>query len=380
MMAHVSLQRCTSYKNKELRDCIEQSIYNINFDTDLFKKSRIALKPNLLAPSPTENAVTTHKEFFRAVVQVIKSFGGKPVLLESPATASIERVIKKNGYDEIIRDEKITIADTSKVKTIRFEGAHRFQEFEISRCFFDVDLIVNLPKFKTHGITYITGAMKNLFGVIPGLKKGKLHLKASKKDDFSDLLVDLYSCLLYGFEVEKIFLHIMDAVIGMEGQGPGSGGTPRFIGVILASTDAIALDYIVTMLVGLDPNKVRTITSASSRGLGCASSHSINFSGDPFNSFLISNFKPPMSGLGKGLIARLSDSRFMQKFIKDRPVPNKTNCTLCLECMKICPAEAISRNKKKPVPEYDYNKCIRCYCCHEVCPEDAIDIKTGFFK
>ncbi len=185
-MNRISLLKCGSYKNKELKKIILESLDNINFDLSTLNNARVIVKPNLLMPAKETKAIITHHEFYRAVVQIVKENGGTPVLLESPAIHSLKRVINKTDYKEVIETENIEVADPAPVKSLSFDDAKSFKKIEISKEYFNADIIFNIPKFKTHGITYVTGAVKLLFGVIPGLAKSKMHFKLPAHTDFSD--------------------------------------------------------------------------------------------------------------------------------------------------------------------------------------------------
>ena len=155
-------------------------------------------------------------EFFRAVVQIVKESGGTPILLESPAVHSLERTIKKTSYAQVVDSEKIEIANPAKTRTLHFDGAKKFKRIDIAEGYFDADIILALPKFKTHGITYITGGVKLLFGAIPGIEKSKMHLRAQTPEAFSEFLLDLYGAMTYGFSPPKPIIHIMDAILAQE--------------------------------------------------------------------------------------------------------------------------------------------------------------------
>lgn len=378
-MAVVSLVKCGSYERKELAGAIEQSLENMGFCKERFAGARVAVKPNLLTVAEDESAVITHPEFFRAVVSIIKSCGGIPVLVESPAVHSLQRVIKKTGYAEVVREEKIEVADPSQVRTLYYENAQRFKYMDISSAYFDVDMIVALPKFKTHGITYITGAVKLLFGAVPGLEKSKMHLRLPGHTDFAHFLLDFYGAMTFGFNPPKPILYIMDAIVALEGEGPGQSGRPKQMSTVAASMDGVALDWAAARVAGLDIDKAPTIVNGFARGVGVACAEDTEVVGEPLENLQIRDFVP---AAGESLFSRsdrwpLNTETFKNLFV-ERPVPQPEVCTLCYECRKICPAGAIGAAiPGKNTPEYDYGICIRCYCCLEICPEGAIEKKKS---
>ena len=258
-MTTVALLQCTRYDDALLRRTIMDGLDMAGFDYGCLRHARVALKPNLLMAAAIEKAVVTHPAFFRAVARIVIEHGGHPVLVESPGFGSLESVIRQVGYAEVAKDLGIEIADMGPTMILHDDHARVFKRIEIAKALDGVDMILNLPKFKTHGLTYVTGAVKNLFGTIPGLKKSHMHMRCPKGPAFSEWLLDLYGALLSGFERPKPIFTIMDAVIGQEGEGPGPSGTPRAIGAVIVGPDPVAVDYVATSVVGLDYKKVDTI-------------------------------------------------------------------------------------------------------------------------
>jgi uncharacterized protein (DUF362 family)/Pyruvate/2-oxoacid:ferredoxin oxidoreductase delta subunit len=378
-MPVVSLLPCAAYENRLLTDTIRQSLSNIGFDRKTFKNARVVVKPNLLMPAADEKAIITHSEFFRAVVRIVKESGGTPVLLESPAIHSLARTIKKTAYGRVVAEEGIETADPGITRTLHYDGAKKFKHLDISEGYFDADIIVNLPKFKTHGITYITGAVKLLFGAIPGVEKSKMHMRAPTPEEFSEFILDLYGAMAYGFPAPKPILHIMDAVCVQEGEGPGPAGKPRWLNAVLAGENGIAVDYAATRLAGLDMNKALTVVNAFKRDYGVSSPEDVEIVGVSIDDLCVDDFDPATGNTFLSNMFRwpFNTTLFKNLFL-DRPAPREDRCTLCYQCRKICASGAISEsNGRKQAPAYDYDICIRCYCCLEICPEAAIEKQRG---
>ena len=378
-MSVISLQKCTQYDNKLLKDKIIAGLKQIDFDLTDLKDKRVCLKPNLLMPSSPERAVTTHPELFRAVAEIVHDYTRNIVLIESPNFFPLKSTIKKAGLAATVNDLEIEVADITVTKTLLFPLAHRYKSIDISKAFFDVDYIINMPKLKTHGFTHYTGAVKNLFGTMPGLSKAQMHMKAPSQMEFCEFLLDLYGGLLNGFEKPKKFIHIMDAVVGMEGEGPGPSGKPKKIGAVIVGDDAVALDYVAVNLVGLNLKKVFTITEGFKRGYGVKSPDDIQIKGETLKDMRIIDFKASRSSVMGGIIWPLTSPTIKNIFI-EKPVPRADVCTLCYNCMKVCPAGAITKADEAKVPMYNYRKCIRCFCCMETCPEAAIYLKKGILQ
>lgn len=377
-MTRVSLIKCDGYDSQKIKTALEESLVNIGFDTDQLKNSRVAVNPNLLMPSSPDKAIITHPEFFRAAIQLIKQYRGRPVLIESPAFHSLERTIRKTGYQEIVNAEGVEVAEPGETRTLHYEQGESFKSMDISSAFFEADLIVNLPKFKTHGLTYVTGAVKNLFGAIPGLQKSKMHVKLPNAEDFSAFLLDLYGALVYGFEPPRTVLTLMDAIVCQEGEGPGTSGTPKKMGAVIAGLDAVAVDWAAVTVAGLDVEKAYTVRQGFLRGFGVSSPGEIEMVGHRPADLAVTPFEASRGTFMSNMVRWPVTSRWFRNWFIDRPVPRATHCTLCLQCHKICPAGAIRKpSSADPTPIYDYNKCIRCYCCMEICPEAAIVKKNG---
>jgi len=378
-MVKVSLVKCDEYRADLLEEAITKSLDNIGFSPKSFENRHVVLKPNFLMASAVEKAIITHPAFFRAVAQVVRDHGGRVVLAESPAMGSVDRVIKKGGYGPVLEEMNVAIPGNGQTGVVFNPKQRRFRRFEVLRPILDADLVVNLPKLKTHGLTTITCATKNLFGAIPGLEKSRWHMKAPGKQAFAELLVDLSEALLFGSSKPKPILHLVDAVVGQEGNGPGPSGTPRKIGAVLASTNAVAADCVAADLLGFDPRSVPSVATGFERDLGVSSPDEIECIGEEIGRMRLHAVKPARHNVSTATYDRwpFNRKRF-RNLVTSRPVPQQERCTLCYQCKAICPAGAIEEAEgTRKVPGYDYEKCIRCYCCMEICPEAAIGLKSG---
>jgi len=227
----------------------------------------------------------------------------------------------------------------------------------ISRVFTDVDYIINVPKFKTHGLVKITGAIKNMYGMIPGGKKAQLHTLNHSVKEFAELLVDIY-------QIRIPDLNIMDAIIGMEGNGP-TNGKPRSINKILCSDNGVAIDTVMATMMGLQSSMIETIQIANERGLGEMDLHKIEIDGKLET---ISDFKTPEKGIFHKIGRFMTPYTF--KYAQVKPIVDKQKCKKCYQCIKVCPTKAMQI--KNGFPEADRKQCISCFCCDEHCPYSAI--------
>ena len=380
-MKKVALIKQNDYTKNVLKEKIINGLKSIGFNIKTFKDARVALKPNLLMPFKAEKAVITHPEFFRALAEIVLDCNGAPVLIESPSINSLESTIKKVGYDKIAESLGIAVADIAPTDVLKYKNAKSFKNIAISKEFFNVDIIINMPKFKTHGFTYATGAVKNLFGAIPGLNKSRMHMKIPSQLDFSNFLLDLYGAFLKGFQKPKKLIHIMDAVLAMEGEGPGPAGKPRKMSSIIIGDDAVAVDCIAVLVAGLDIEKVFTITEGFKRDFCVSSIEEIQVLGEKIENMKLNDFIPSKNSVFSHAVRWPLTSKTFKSLFLEKPVPQEGKCNLCYNCKKICPAGAISKSVvEKKIPLYNYSNCIRCFCCIEICPEAALATKKGLFQ
>ena len=378
-MTKVYLDSCREYNAAEILEKMTSGLLDLGIGPEVLRGKRVLIKPNLLNATDPEKAVVTHPEFFRAAVRLVKAWGGAPVLAESPAFQPLAKVLKKTGYERVLDEERCEVADPKDTAVLFWEGGHTFKRFEISRAFFDAHVVINLPKLKTHGLAYLTGAVKNFFGLVYGLNKSQWHLRARSGEEFAGLLVDLYGALVKAPDLPKTFIHMMDAITGLEGEGPGSSGAPKRIGAMVLGQDAVAVDAVAVRLVNLDRKRVHTLSVGQKRELGIASLEQIQILGARLEALEVHDYVPSKAAGNPSPVSRWPlNTEFFKNLMVEKPVPSKDRCTLCYQCKAICPAGAIEKsNGGGPIPLYHYDKCIRCYCCMEICPEAAIALKRG---
>jgi uncharacterized protein (DUF362 family)/Pyruvate/2-oxoacid:ferredoxin oxidoreductase delta subunit len=375
-LSKVALVRCESYEYKAVKDAVEKGLSLIG-GIQLFVKDgeKILLKPNILSADTPEKSSITHYTVLEAVAQLFQSSGANLSYGDSPGIHKAEIAAQKTGMKSAMDSLSIPLADFEKGSEVYYERGIQNKKFIIANGVLESDGIISISKFKTHGLTRLTGAVKNQFGCVPGKLKAGFHVKISDPINFSKMLVDLNNYL-------KPRLYIMDGIVAMEGNGPRNG-TPRQMNVLLFSTDPVALDATACRIIDLSPKYVPTCIYGKEFGLGTYLEEEIEIVGEKIENFKVSDFsvvKKPV-GINPKLkfIAGVLKKIFVEKpFIKDE------KCVKCGLCVDVCPVEPkalnwISDNKNIP-PVYNYERCIRCFCCQELCPEGAVEIKIPFWK
>lgn len=375
-MERVSIVKCGDYQPSRVYEAVTRSINLLGGMSQFIKPGmKVLLKCNLLMRKKPEEATTTHPEIVAAAARLVREAGAVPTIADSPGGLFTERalrgVYRACGIEEIAARDQIQLNYNVEEAVRPHPQGKIIKSLAVIRAIEEADAVINIAKLKTHGMTLYTGAVKNLFGVIPGTTKAEYHLCMKKLKDFSDVLVDICTYV-------KPVLSIMDAVVGMEGQGP-SAGDPRKIGAVLASGSPFALDVASVSLVDIPPGKVCTIQRAKERGL-CSDLKDIALLGDSLEDLKIHDFKIP-SHKHVGFIEQYfsGDSpvaRFINAKFGPRPVFDYDGCIGCRDCEKNCPPRAITMVDGKPVA--DLNECIRCYCCQELCPKKAVHIKRSW--
>ncbi len=318
---------------------------------------KVLLKVNLLSAREPKKAVTTHPEIVRAVAKAVRKAGGKPYIGDSPAgmfsNRALMKAYKQSGLAEIANEEKIPLNYDTRSKKLDFPKGKRLKKSPVCDFILDADKIIALPKLKTHSFQYMTLACKIMYGAIPGLTKAKYHAQFPTRTAFADMMLDI-------LKVIKPQLYIMDGIVGMQGQGPG-GGDPVKLGLLLASTDPVAMDIAVCRTLGIEPVGIPVLKRAKIRKLW---PERIDYPILKPKDVFYKGFKLPSTA-----DHLLTGKRHPKKspIITDK-------CIGCKECEEICPKGAVKVNGE--VAKLDYSNCIRCFCCHEVCPENAIKLGT----
>ena len=288
----VALLSCHEYNLELVKEKIISSLSLIDCLDVIKPTDKVFIKLNCLGPFDQEAAITTHPVFVQAVIQIVKKYTNNIIIGDNPATKSLIPTMKKNGTYDVIMEEKVKIVDGRESIVINNTNYKLFNSFEVSKEMIEVDVMINLPKLKTHALAYMTCAQKNLFGFIYGLSKAGWHVRASNPLQFGEAINDLYAAILETYKNKKI-INICDGILGLEGEGPGTGGIPKQAGVILASVDAVSLDRVAVEVAGLDYNRLFINKIANERKLGVGNLDEIEIVGETLDTFKDLEFIAP---------------------------------------------------------------------------------------
>lgn len=371
MQANVVLKYCPDY-TMNVEQHLREGLAELGGMSAFVKPGqKVLLKVNLLMKKRPEEAVTTHPSVVEAVVHLVQEAGGIPIIGDSPGgpytVSSLQAIYTRSGLREVAERTGAILNEDLGQTTIQYPAGKIVKNLTVTNCVMNADVVIPLSKLKTHGMMTFTGAVKILFGIIPGLLKAEYHLKMFKVSDFADLLVDITSWV-------KPALSIMDGIVGMEGDGP-SAGIPRNIGALILSTDPFALDVVATDLIGLKPERVPTIMAARTRGL-TSRLEELQLFGDSRSLWKIQGFVIP-----KAVSTNFLDmvplpgnvKKFILNRVRPRPIFEHASCVGCSDCVNNCPPKALTLNENQR-PIVDLEACVRCFCCQELCPHQAVKL------
>ena len=362
----ISLQGCDGYDENLLRERLVALLLPLGgMERFVRPGQRVLLKPNLLAGKPPEAAVTTHPVLVKLVTELVRAAGAEVVVGDSPGIGSFERVAEKSGIRKAVESAGGQLIPFGETRSVGSLGT--FRQLELATAYLDADVVINLPKLKTHEMMTLTCAVKNLYGTVVGAAKAGLHLTAGhSKELFAGLLLEIAF-------VRPVALTIVDGIVAMEGNGPNSG-TPRQMGLLLAGENPVAVDTVAAYLAGIPADLLPVEREARRRGLPGTELDRIELT-----AALTDMVAAPPFVLPEGLDVQFGLPGFLKKLLRNQltPLPGaeKVSCTLCGVCRDACPPAAITITKN--ALKVDSGRCIRCWCCRELCPQHAMGIRKG---
>jgi uncharacterized protein (DUF362 family)/NAD-dependent dihydropyrimidine dehydrogenase PreA subunit len=388
MSAKVSIVKCNNYEPAVVQQGIRSALDLLGGINGFIKpNSKVLVKPNLLMSKSPDCAITTHPEVVRAVIRMLKEINCKVVVGDGPSAwaqyiENVDEVYEVTGIKKVCQDED--------VRLVNFDKRRMRDKFPLTTELDECDHLISLPKFKTHELTLITGAIKNLFGLVSGTYKIELHKNYFAPDEFAKILVDIY-------QEAKPDLTIIDGILAMEGDGPATSGITRQLGLLLCGSDCVALDTIMAKIMGIPQQEVLTTKEAALRNLGEAVFSRIKTEGEDIDKLNIRPFiLPKNSTAGTRKTTNLPPvvKKILKSLVRYYPYSLYLKCIRCGRCVKICPKQCIRLKKsgifppplaalgdfakqKHMVLKIDYSKCIACFCCQETCPAAAIGVKKS---
>lgn len=373
MTTTVALQKCDEYDFDKVYAAVQQ-LFRLVPPPDVRGKT-VLIKPNILSPKKPECAVCTHPVVVGAVVKSFVELGAVRVLVgESPGIGSSISAAKATGvYGEVVKNGGEWADFGADQVTVMCPHGKLVKSFEFAAQFVQADVVVSLAKLKTHQLMSYTGAMKNLFGLMVGLKKAQTHYRFPGKKEFGMFLVDLNIAAHASYAV-------MDAIVGMEGSGGPGNGDPVGLGFLAASDNIAALDWECASIVGYNPHDIVYLEEALQRGIWFTSPDRIRTAGytaeevKPASFKIVKNAAPALEAMLPSWINAAAKTLFTRN-----PSFNKKKCVRCGRCMEICPVHILSFAEKsgmgKRVTISSRSSCLHCYCCHEICPAEAISLR-----
>ncbi len=356
MKSKVIIKRQESYEYQGLKNCIYSILDALNGNS-LYRRQRVLIKPNLLAPAKEEKAMLTHPLVVKAVAEYLLEKGCQVVISDSPAMGSFGKVLKEGGYLDALQGMDVEFKEFRE--SIRVDIGRPFGEIELARDVMEAEHVVNLPKLKTHSQMLLTLGVKNLFGCVVGMEKPRWHFRAGvDRTRFAELLY------LIAKKVAPS-VTLIDGVLAMEGDGPGKSGDPRPLRVLIGGDSAVAVDVVVTRMLNIPPERLLTNSAAFSDGFN---EEEIELQGALPR---VRDFRLP--SVGPVVFGPERMQGFLRRHLVERPVVLPESCKQCGKCWSYCPASAIKRADSSV--RFDYERCIRCYCCVEVCPHGALRVK-----
>lgn len=367
--APVALVRCKSYEDAEVNRALAAALELLGgWESFLPAEGPVYLKPNLAGPFPPERAVTTHPAVVKAVARVLQAAGREVTVGDSPAGPArpgyLKFLYRRTGMEEVARELDLPLDMDLEPVEVRIAQPRALRVLSLNRSFACAPVLVNLPKFKTHLFARLTGGVKNLYGAVSGMMKVAYHTRLKDPDDFMGLLLDLVDFL-------QPRLTVVDAVVGMEGDGP-TWGRARPVGYLLAGVNPLAVDWVMGRMMGFPAGAVPLFQVAPPPP--------VEVRGLALDQALVPNFRLPspntmedgLEGLS-WLPQRLKD--YLGKELLPRPAINAKLCAGCSLCEESCPQHAIHLHNQTAV--VDLNLCIRCWCCNEVCPQGAVELSRS---
>ncbi|MBU3157542.1 DUF362 domain-containing protein [Clostridium estertheticum] len=374
-MENVALLKCEQYDvdliEKKLREGFELLGGDEFLRKLIPKDSKVLLKPNMLSVESKGSPVVTHYAVFEAVIRIVKEYSNHVSFGDSPGFGDSRKAAEKSGLMEVADRYGVKFEDFKESVHVRLDNSILCKSWNVAKAAYDADVVITLPKLKTHAMAYYTGAVKNQFGCIPGTQKATWHTRMPDANNFCKMLLDLNTAVGTNFA-------ILDGIIAMEGNGPKSGQAYN-LNTLIMGQSLTAVDSTAVRLIGYDnPLDTPVLKEAYDSKWGVVLPKDINILGEKLEDMKAKNFKLCRKG-GNFYFINPAVTNFLRGMIAPNPTLIQQKCIGCGRCAEVCPEKPVVitmvKNGDKLNPKWNMNECIRCFCCQELCPVGAIETK-----
>lgn len=374
-MEKVALLRCDNYDVDLIEKKLREGFELLGGDEYLRKlisyNSKVVLKPNMLSIEGKGSPVVTHYAVFEAVIRIIKDYSSNIAFGDSPGFGDSRKAAERSGLMEVAEKYGVRFDDFSDFIHVKLDNSLLCKSWEVARAPYEADVLITLPKMKTHAMAYFTGAVKNQFGCIPGLQKAKWHTRMPEANNFCKMLLDLNTLVGTSFAV-------MDGIVAMQGNGP-KNGTPYNMNTLIMGSSLTAVDSVGARLIGYDnPLELPILKEAFDSKWGTVMPEEIQVLGEKIENLKVEDFQLIRKG-GKFYFKNPKVNAFLKSLIAPSPSLIVDKCIGCKRCQEVCPEKGkvitMIKNGNKVVPTWEMKNCIRCFCCQELCPVGAIETK-----
>lgn len=375
-MEKVALLKCTEYEVNTIEKKLREGFELLGGDAYLRKLipsgSRVLLKPNMLSVEKAGSPVVTHYAVFEAVIRIVKEYTNDIIFGDSPGFGDSRKAAEKSGLMEVANRYGVKFDSFTETVHVKLDNSILCKSWDVAKAPYEADVVISLPKLKTHAMAYFTGAIKNQFGCISGTQKAGWHTRMPDSNNFCKMLLDLNTVVGTNFA-------ILDGIVAMEGNGP-KNGNPHKMDTIIMGESLSAVDSVAVRLIGYeDPLKTPTLKEVYDNKWGVVLPGEIEVLGEKMENMKAKNFKLSRSG-GVFHFSSPAVSRFLTGMLAPSPSLLDDKCIGCKRCEEVCPEQGkvikmVSKDSKvKPV--WNMKACIRCFCCQELCPAGAIETKN----
>jgi uncharacterized protein (DUF362 family)/Pyruvate/2-oxoacid:ferredoxin oxidoreductase delta subunit len=374
-MEKVALLKCTEYDLGLVEKKLREGFELLGGDSFLRKlipyNSKVLLKPNMLSIEKAGSPVVTHYIVFEAIIRILKDYSTDISFGDSPGFGDSNRAAEKSGLLSIAERYNINFEDFKDSVHIKLDNSILCKSWNIAKAAYKADRIITLPKLKTHGMAYYTGAVKNQFGCVPGTQKATWHTRMPDANNFCKMLLDLNTVIDADFA-------ILDGIVAMQGNGP-KNGEPYNLNAIIMGSSMTAVDSVGVRLIGYDdPLEIPVLKEAYDYKWSAVLPEDIDVVGEKIETLKAKNFKLCRKG-GNFYFVNPTVTKFLRGMIAPYPSLINNKCIGCMRCEDVCPEnpKAITRinSNGKTIPSWKMDQCIRCFCCQELCPVGAIEVK-----